>query len=110
MAVSHLMDAVENSVAMYQLQYQLLRPKRRYNGVNACPLKKATNMEIVKWQKPTPEPDVDTHILAMWLMYCRAPRKAEPDADGFYDLAEIGADVEKKWTRLPPYSVARREP
>jgi hypothetical protein len=66
-------------------------------------------MNIVKWQNPVPPPDVDAHILAMWLMFCRAPRRAAADVDGFYDLSEIGADAEKNWSRLTPYSVARKE-
>jgi len=70
----------------------------------------AKPMNIVKWQKPVPAPDVDSHVLAMWLMYCRAPRKETPEVDGSYSLGEIGADVEKRWSRLTPYSIARREP
>jgi hypothetical protein len=70
----------------------------------------ATPMNIVKWQKSVPPPDVDAHILAMWLMFCRAPRKETPDADGSYSLGDIGTDTEKRWSRLTPYSIARREP
>jgi hypothetical protein len=68
------------------------------------------NMEIVKWQKGVPPPDVDSLILAYWLMFCRCPLQAEPDVDGSYSLGEIGREAEKKWTRLTPYSIARREP
>ncbi len=68
------------------------------------------SMQITKYQPTTPPADVNTFMLAMWLMYCRAPRRAEPDADGFYSLDEIGIDAEKNWTRLTPYSTARREP
>ena len=64
-------------------------------------------MDLVKH---VPAPDVDAHILAMWLMYCRAPRKESPEPDGSYWLGEIGAVAEKNWSRLTPYSVARREP
>ncbi len=60
--------------------------------------------------RPVPAPDVDAHILAMWLMYCRAPRKAEPDVEGAYSLGEIGMDAEKTWERWCPYAPARREP
>ena len=67
-------------------------------------------MEVVKWQKPVPPPDVDSLMLAYFLMFARAPRKETPDVDGSYSLGEIGADVEKNWSRLTPYSVARREP
>jgi hypothetical protein len=70
----------------------------------------AIPMNIVKWQEPAPAPDVDAFMLAMWLMYCRALRKAEPDETGSYSLGEIGADVEKTWTRLTPYSPSQREP
>ena len=70
-------------------------------------------LAIVRHQKlatrQVPAPDVDAHILAMWLMYCRAPgRKTAPGEP--VDLGEIGSDVEKNWSRLTPYSVARREP
>jgi len=71
---------------------------------------KATNMQIVKWQKPVSPPNPDAFILAMFLMFCRAPRKDSPEPDGFYSLGEIGVDAEKTWSRLTPYSIARREP
>ena len=58
---------------------------------------------IIKPAKPF---DIDQHILAMWLMFCRAPRRAEPDADGMYDLSEIGDVRAKSWERLNPYAVA----
>jgi hypothetical protein len=67
-------------------------------------------MNIVRWRKSAPRPDADAFMLAMWLMYCRAPRKETPQVDGSYSLGEIGADVEKRWSRLTPYSIARREP
>lgn len=41
-----------------------------------------------------------------WLMYARAPKKAEPDVDGMYDLSEIGPVREVKISRMTPYSVA----
>jgi hypothetical protein len=50
--------------------------------------------------------DGDQHVLAYWLMFCRAPRKAEPDTDGMYDLSEIGEVRELKINRLTPYSIA----
>ena len=62
---------------------------------------------IVKYQPPLPPPDVDAHILAMWLMFCRCPRRAEPDADGCFDLGDIGSAAEKTWERLTPYSLAK---
>ena len=65
-------------------------------------------MDLVKYQPPTPPPDVDSFILAMWLMYCRAPgRKTAPGEA--VDLGEIGADAKKNWVRLTPYSPSQRE-
>jgi len=58
---------------------------------------------ITKSQRPF---DVDQHVLAYWLMFCRAPRKAEPDADGMYDLSEVGEVRELKINRMTPYSIA----
>jgi len=93
-----LPKSISTSAAQTTLQWVNLSPEM------------ATPMNIVKWQKPAPTPDVNSLILAYWLMYCRTPRKETPDADGFYDLSEIGADVEKSWSRLTPYSIARRNP
>jgi hypothetical protein len=50
--------------------------------------------------------DFDAFVLAMWLLFVRAPSKSEIDADGSFDLLEIGAAREKEWTRLTPYSLA----
>ena len=70
----------------------------------------STTMEIVKYQPSTPPPSVDGLLLAYFLMFARAPRNPEPDDTGAYSLGEIGSDVEKQWSRLTPYSIARREP
>jgi hypothetical protein len=51
-----------------------------------------------------------TYIQAMWLMFLRTPHKPAPEVDGFYSLGEIGEAPEKAWTRLTPYSIARKEP
>jgi len=67
-------------------------------------------MNIVKYEPPKREPDFDAFVTAMWLMFARAPKKETPDLDGFYELGEIGEAPEKQWTRLTPYSVARKEP
>ena len=56
-------------------------------------------------KKTTPDP----FLLAMWLMYCRTPKQEKPDLDGSYSLGEIGTAPEKEWTRLTPYSIARKE-
>jgi hypothetical protein len=58
-------------------------------------------------QSYSPPPNVDPLILAYWLTLCRAPRKAEPDADGSYSLGEVGMDVEKNWQRWSPYALAK---
>jgi hypothetical protein len=59
--------------------------------------------------KRQPEPHIDARILAYWLMFCRAPKRAELDADGMYDLSEIGS-VRLEHQRLhrdTPYSVCK---
>jgi len=58
--------------------------------------------------KPQPQPDLDSLLLAYFLMFAKCPRKAEPDIDGMYDLQEIGSAPEKDFERLTPYSIARR--
>jgi hypothetical protein len=63
---------------------------------------------IVKYPPPRRQFNPEAYMLMMFLMYARAPRKAAPEVDGFYSLGEIGADREKQWTRLTPYSIARR--
>lgn len=52
----------------------------------------------------------DAFLWAMWLMFCRAPKKAEPDSDGVYDLLEIGEVRDKTWAKATPYSLAQRIP
>ena len=47
----------------------------------------------------------EVFIAAMFLMFCRAPKKAEPDVDGKFELGEVGEAPEKTWTRLTPYSL-----
>jgi hypothetical protein len=50
----------------------------------------------------------EEYILAMFLLWVRTPKQAEPDGDGFYDLSEIGSVREVKINRMTPYSVAER--
>jgi hypothetical protein len=52
----------------------------------------------------------EAYIRAMWLIFLRTPHKPAPEVDGFYSLGEIGEAPEKAWTRLTPYSIARKEP
>jgi hypothetical protein len=49
-------------------------------------------------------------MLAYFLMFARAPRKAERELDGSFDLGEIGADAEKNWARLTCPSPKSRMP
>lgn len=65
--------------------------------------------QVVIYQKPARSPDFEAFVLAMFLMFARAPRQADPDVDGFYSLGEIGQAPEKNWSRLTPYSPAARE-
>lgn len=65
---------------------------------------------VVFRRESRPDPDFDAFLLAMWLMFARAPRQATPDVDGSYSLGEIGTVPEKQWTRLTPYSLAKHEP
>jgi len=55
-----------------------------------------------------PEAKVDTHVFAMWMLFCFAPSKPDPELDGFYNLGEIGSDAAKDWTRATPYSPTER--
>jgi hypothetical protein len=64
-------------------------------------------MNVVIKRPPPPHDRREVYIAAMWLIYCRAPRKAEPDVDGMYDLSEIGSVPEKNFSRATPYSIAR---
>lgn len=65
-------------------------------------------MQIVK-HKPKPSFDEEAFLTAMFLMFARTPRNPLPDSEGFYVLGEIGAAPEKDWTRLTPYSIARKD-
>ncbi len=50
---------------------------------------------------------IDQLIWAYWILYGRTPKNPEPDADGMYNLGELGADAPKTWERLTPYSLAK---
>jgi hypothetical protein len=68
-------------------------------------------MEIVSAQqnklaRRNAAPDVEAHILAMWLLFCSRPKKAEPEPDGSYLIGDVGSAPEKTWERLTPYSLA----
>jgi hypothetical protein len=61
--------------------------------------------KIVRCSK-VKDADHDAFIRAMWLLYCRTPKKAAPEADGSFFLGEVGEAPEKSWVRLTPYSLA----
>jgi hypothetical protein len=69
---------------------------------------KKQNTAITKAPRPNPEPDSESFLLAMYLMFARCPRAPDPDIDGHFNLGEIGEAPEKAWERLTPYSLARR--
>jgi hypothetical protein len=66
------------------------------------------NMALVRYEPPRTF-DPEGFLLAMFLMFARAPRKAEPELDGAFDLGEVGqvAFEDQKLLRETPYSVCR---
>jgi hypothetical protein len=56
---------------------------------------------------PSRQFDPEARMLALFLMYARAPRKAAPDEAGFYSLGEVGRAPEKTWTKATPYSISQ---
>ena len=47
-------------------------------------------------------------IEALWIMFLRTPASTKPDADGMFDLGEVGEAAPIRFTRMTPYSVASR--
>jgi hypothetical protein len=66
------------------------------------------NMALVRYESPRTF-DPEGFLLAMFLMFARAPRKTEPEVDGSYSLGEIGQDAfeGQRLLRDTPYSVCR---
>jgi hypothetical protein len=66
-------------------------------------------MGLVKYQRLlTDEERQEARLWSLWLLYGKAPSNAEPDADGFYDLQEIGETKSDRGVDRPtPYSPAR---
>ncbi len=60
---------------------------------------------IVKYQPP----DIDAHILAMWILFLSRPSKKLPELDGSFFIGDVGEAAEKTWQRWCPYCIARRE-
>ena len=60
---------------------------------------------IVKY--PPRKFDPEVHVLAMFLMFARAPRTPGPDENGVFGLGEIGKVrlVDQRLERETPYSV-----
>lgn len=63
--------------------------------------------QLARIPKPQPKADFDSFVLAMFLLWAKAPRTPDPDLDGMYDLSEIGSAPDKTWTKATPYSLAR---
>lgn len=61
-------------------------------------------MQITK--REVSHSDRKSFIRAMWLLFLFAPSKPTPDADGYFDIGEIGSAREKNWSRVTPYSLA----
>jgi hypothetical protein len=61
---------------------------------------------IVAYRAPSREFDPEARMLALFLMYARAPRRPAPDETGFYSLGEIGSAPEKTWMKATPYSIS----
>jgi hypothetical protein len=75
---------------------------------NTCP-ESGQSFALANISKPQPPPDLDAHVLAMFLLWAKAPRKAEPELDGSFSLGEIGQDAlpDQRLLRDTPYSVCR---
>ena len=63
---------------------------------------------LVKHRNTNNEDLRDRYILAMWLMFLRAPGRDTRDESGAYHLGEIGSDAPKNWYKDTPYSPAKR--
>lgn len=51
----------------------------------------------------------DAFVWAMFVLYCRTPRRAEPDPDGSYWLGEVGEVQlqDQRLDRATPYSICK---
>jgi hypothetical protein len=49
----------------------------------------------------------DAYIWAMFLLWAKCPRECEPDADGMYNLGDVGFAPEKSFKPVTPYSPAQ---
>jgi len=60
-------------------------------------------------EKKKTQPDFETHILAMFLLYASRPRKAEPDESGSYFIGDVGNARlnDQRLSRETPYSICK---
>jgi hypothetical protein len=63
-------------------------------------------ISIVKWRLAKPGIDVDSLLLAYWLMWASRPRDPNPDETGAYFIGDCGDVPERTFQRWCPYSVA----
>jgi hypothetical protein len=66
-------------------------------------------MELIRYQRPLSREEAEeARLWSLWLLYGKAPSKAQPDFDGMYDLSEIGETrSDKGIERATPYSPGR---
>ncbi len=69
-------------------------------------------MAIVRHQRVlSAEERENARLWSLWLLYGKCPSKAEADADGFFDLQEIGETrSDRGIERATPYSPGRVKP
>jgi len=66
--------------------------------------------ELVKYEQPkSAEQQREEKIAAYWALFCLQNANPEPDVDGSYYLGTITNPAQKTWTKVTPYSVARKE-
>jgi hypothetical protein len=46
------------------------------------------------------------YVEARWLLFLATPCRKHPEADGSFDLGEVGEAPEKNWDKATPYSPA----
>jgi hypothetical protein len=63
-------------------------------------------LEIVKMRPPV---DLrEAYVLAMYLLWASRPSKRDCERDGSYFIGDVGEAPKKNWTKMTPYSPARR--
>ena len=68
------------------------------------------SMTVTKLGQHETGQDVDAFVLAMYLMFSRAPKNPNPDFDNYFDLGEIGLrqteESGRAFRRVQPRSLA----